>query len=119
MDFQLILKNLTNNRFNFIEYLTVIGWYEYFNLDQLYAPVVLVKEFWRFVNASTYREVSSVVLGIPIKITQQTIVDIIKCLDEGMIIKNGDKSRIGSFKINKEIFEDPKVNSKSIHLKCK
>lgn len=57
--------------------------------------------------------------GLPIKIIHQSFVAITKFRNEGTLIENGYESMVISFKINKELFEDPKVNSKSVHLKPK
>lgn len=62
------LTNLADNDFNFIDDLVVIGWLEYFNLRQYVALDILVKYFWRFVDSNFDDKVSSIVLGLPIKI---------------------------------------------------
>lgn len=80
---------------------------------------VSVKKFWRFVDANLDGEVSSIVLGLPIKITQQSLGAITRCPNEGVLLENGYELRVDSFRINKELFEIPKVNSKFLPLKPK
>lgn len=77
----------------------------------------MVKELWRFAYATKDVEVSTVILKLLIKVTQQILAATIGCLDESMVMENGYKLSVGSTKINMQLFEDPKVNTIAIHLK--
>lgn len=69
-DLQVNFTNLAENEFNFIEDFFGVGYSQYFNLDQVVALDVLVKELWRFANTNKDGEVPSAALGLPIQITQ-------------------------------------------------
>lgn len=96
------------NEFDFIEDFTNIGWTVYFNFDQIFSLDMLVKEFYRYSYENKDGEVASVILGIVVKITQQIIVSITRCLDEGMIMENGYESKVDSPKIARNCLKIPR-----------
>lgn len=73
----------------------------------------------RFVDAKFDNEVLSTMLGLPIKITQQSLAANTRCSGEGTLLENWYESRVGYFIIKKKQFKDPKVNYKVVHLKPK